>query len=67
MGIVNDISYKHAKSQYKILCIVVYTKVTKSDEFADFKIYILGSTCLCHFLCSSKYGVFEIYILHILR
>jgi hypothetical protein len=41
--IVNDVTYKHAKFYYKILYIVGYIKVTKSNKFIDVKIYIISS------------------------
>jgi hypothetical protein len=37
LGIVNDVTYKHPKCYYEILCIVGYTKITKYDEIYIFK------------------------------
>jgi hypothetical protein len=44
MNIFNDVTYKNAKFYYKILYIIGYTKITKSNKFIDLKLYILRST-----------------------
>jgi hypothetical protein len=62
--IVNDVIYKYAKFYYEILCIVGYTKITKSGKIYIFEVYILRSRCLS-FLCSPKYKVFEQDFLHV--
>jgi hypothetical protein len=63
LNIVNDVINKYAKIDYEILCIVGYTKITKSDKIYRFEIYILKSRHLS-FLCSTKYNVFEHEFLH---
>jgi hypothetical protein len=65
LDIVNDVIYKYANIDYEILCIMGYTKITKSDKTYRFKIYILLSRYLL-FLCSSKYNVFEHDCFHVL-
>jgi hypothetical protein len=62
--IVNDVIYTYAEIYYKILCIVIYTKITKSDKICGFEIYILRSRHLL-FLCSPKYKVLEQDFLHV--
>jgi hypothetical protein len=37
LGIVNDVTYKHTKFCYEVLCIIGYTKITKSDKMCSFK------------------------------
>jgi hypothetical protein len=66
LDIVNDVTYKYAKFYYKILCIMGYTKVTKSDKIYRFEIYILRSRHLS-FFCRPKYKVFEHDFLYICR
>jgi hypothetical protein len=62
-NIVNYVTYKHADFQLKILCIIRYIKMTKSNYFTDLKIYTQIHTS---FLCSLEYKyVFEINILHV--
>jgi hypothetical protein len=46
--IVNDVTYRHAKFHYKILCIVIYTKIIKSDEICILK-YTYSDLHICHF------------------
>jgi hypothetical protein len=53
LDIVNDVTF-----YYEMICIVGYTKITKSDKICSFGIHILRSTCLS-FLCSKEYKVFE--------
>jgi hypothetical protein len=43
LNIVNDVTCKYANFYYEILCIVGYTKITKSDKTCRFKINILRS------------------------
>jgi hypothetical protein len=65
MNIFNDVTYKNAKFYYKILYIIGYTKITKSNKFIDLKLYILRST-----LFFSKYKVFKvlkIFFTHLLN
>jgi hypothetical protein len=38
LNIVNDVTYKHATFYYKILYIVGYKKITKSDKIYRLKI-----------------------------
>jgi hypothetical protein len=38
---INDVTYKHVKFDYEILCDVGYTKIAKSNKFVDLNIYIL--------------------------
>jgi hypothetical protein len=64
LGIVNDVTYKHAKFYYEILCIVSYTKITKSGKICRFEIYILRSRRLS-FLCSLNCKVFDHDFLHV--
>jgi hypothetical protein len=33
-NIVNDVIYKYAKNYYEIICVMAYTKITKSDEIS---------------------------------
>jgi hypothetical protein len=40
LNIVNDVTYKHVKFWCKILCIMVYTKITKSEIICRFEKYI---------------------------
>jgi hypothetical protein len=61
--IVNDVIYKYAKFYYKILCIVGYTKITKSSKIYRFKVYILRPRRLS-FLCSLKYIILKKDFLH---
>jgi hypothetical protein len=37
MDIVNNVTYKHAKLYYKILYVISYIKITKSDKICRFK------------------------------
>jgi hypothetical protein len=37
LDVVNNVTYKHAKYYYKILCVVGYTKIIKSDKIYRFK------------------------------
>jgi hypothetical protein len=64
LDIVNHVTCKHAKLYYKIICIVGYTNITKSDKFVDLKIDILRSIRLL-FLYNTKYDVFEHDFLHV--
>jgi hypothetical protein len=64
LDVVIDVTYKYAKFYYKILCIMGYTKVTKSNKIDRFEIYILRSRHLS-FLCRPKYKVFEHEFLYI--
>jgi hypothetical protein len=59
--IVNDVTCRHEIFYYKILCIVIYTKITKSDKIRRFKVYILRSTHLS-FLCSPNYNLIFVSI-----
>jgi hypothetical protein len=63
-NIVNDVISRHEKFHNKILCIVIYTKITKSSKICRFKVYILRSTHLT-FLCSPNYKAFELDFLHV--
>jgi hypothetical protein len=64
LGIVNDVTYKHPKCYYEILCIVGYTKITNMMKFIYLKISILSSRLLS-FLCILKYKLFEQNFLHV--
>jgi hypothetical protein len=41
LDVDNDEIYKRAKSQCEIICIVDYTKITKSDRFYNFEIWTI--------------------------
>jgi hypothetical protein len=53
LGIVNDVTFNHAKFYYEILCIIAYTKITKSDKICRFK-YTYSDLDACHF-CIAQY------------
>jgi hypothetical protein len=38
LDIGNDVTYKHVKFYYEILCIIGYTKIQNLIKFVDFKI-----------------------------
>jgi hypothetical protein len=63
-NIVNDVTCRHANFHNKILCIVIYIKITKSDKICRFKVYIFRSTHL-PFLYSPNYKAFELDFLHV--
>jgi 50S ribosomal subunit-associated GTPase HflX len=42
--VARDARYKRAKSQYKILCILGYTEMTKSNKFRSSEI------CTIHYI-----------------
>jgi hypothetical protein len=46
--IVNDVTCRHAKFHYKILCIVIYTKITNLIKFEDLK-YTYSDLHICYF------------------
>jgi hypothetical protein len=48
--IVNDVTCRHEKIHNKILCIVIYTKITKSNKICRFNVYILRSTTIVIFV-----------------
>jgi hypothetical protein len=53
---LNDFIYKYANFYYEILCIVGYTKITKSDKIYRFEVYILRSRRLPFFVAqNTKY------------
>jgi hypothetical protein len=54
LDMVNDIIYNYVKFYCKILYIMGYTKITRSDKICRFEIYIHRSRRLS-FLCSLKY------------
>jgi hypothetical protein len=58
------LSNDYAKFHSKILCIVGYTKIIKSNKICRFETYILRFRCLS-FLCSPKYKVFIQDFLHV--
>ena len=64
VGVANGVSYKIAKYQLEMVCILSYTKIIKSNKFGDLKICILRST-LFTFLCNSEYKIFETDFLHV--
>jgi hypothetical protein len=59
MKIVNDTSHNHAKSQLIFLC---QTNMTKSGHLWRFENELIYT--ILSFLCSLKYKVLEIDILH---
>jgi hypothetical protein len=63
-NIVNDVTCRHANFHNKNLCIVIYTKITKSDKICRFKVYIFRSTHL-PFFCSPNYKASELDFLHV--
>jgi hypothetical protein len=62
--IINEVTCRHEKFHNIILCIVIYTKIIKSNKICRFKVYILRSTYLL-FLCSLNYKAFELVFLHV--
>jgi hypothetical protein len=66
LDIVNDVTYKHAKFQYKILYIMGYKKMTNYGNICRFENIHNRSTRL-PFLCSLKYKVFDYKFLYFCR
>jgi hypothetical protein len=61
LDIVNNVTYKHVKFQYKICYIMDFTKMTNYGNIYRFENIHNRSTRLL-FLCSQKYKVFWIWI-----
>ena len=64
LGLVNDASYKHAKSDFNFLYIIDYTKMKKKlVYFLYLKVCIFRSTQFS-FLPSPEYKLFQNEVLH---